>query len=100
MKEAIEKKFGSFDEFKKAFSDTAAGHFGSGWAWLVKNESGEVEVPTSFSSFLFFIFFVCEMVMMNFFYTRTIYCLFFHVSKNVSIGEGFTSVRQGRGGLH
>ncbi|CAM9098440.1 unnamed protein product [Pylaiella littoralis] len=44
VKEAIEKKFGSFDEFKKAFSDTAAGHFGSGWAWLVKNESGEVEV--------------------------------------------------------
>lgn len=44
VKEAIEKKYGSFDDFKKAFSDTAAGHFGSGWAWLVKNEAGEVEV--------------------------------------------------------
>ncbi|CAM9880963.1 unnamed protein product [Ectocarpus fasciculatus] len=44
VKEAIEKKFGSFDAFKKAFSDTAAGHFGSGWAWLVKTESGEVDV--------------------------------------------------------
>ncbi|CAM9629887.1 unnamed protein product [Ectocarpus sp. 12 AP-2014] len=44
VKEAIEKKFGSFEAFKKAFSDTAAGHFGSGWAWLVKTESGEVDV--------------------------------------------------------
>eukprot|EP00903_Cladosiphon_okamuranus_P009812 g9326.t1 len=44
IKEAIEKKYGSFDHFKKAFSDTAAGHFGSGWAWLVKNQAGDVEV--------------------------------------------------------
>lgn len=44
VKDAIEKKFGSFEAFKKAFSDTAAGHFGSGWAWLVKTESGEVDV--------------------------------------------------------
>ncbi|CAM9559367.1 unnamed protein product [Ectocarpus sp. 6 AP-2014] len=44
VKEAIEEKFGSFEAFKKAFSDTAAGHFGSGWAWLVKTESGGVDV--------------------------------------------------------
>lgn len=44
IKDAIEKKYGSFEDFKKAFSDTAAGHFGSGWAWLVKNPSGDVEV--------------------------------------------------------
>lgn len=36
--------YGSFDDFKKAFGDTAAGHFGSGWAWLVKTEDGGVKV--------------------------------------------------------
>jgi Fe-Mn family superoxide dismutase len=32
---AIEKRFGSFDDFKALFSDTALKVFGSGWAWLV-----------------------------------------------------------------
>lgn len=43
LKEAIESKFGSFDKFKEQFSSTAAGRFGSGWAWLVVND-GELEV--------------------------------------------------------
>jgi Fe-Mn family superoxide dismutase len=34
--ERIEKHFGSFDNFKKEFSEKAAKQFGSGWAWLVK----------------------------------------------------------------
>jgi superoxide dismutase, Fe-Mn family len=32
----IEKSFGSFDEFKQAFVDTAVAQFGSGWVWLVQ----------------------------------------------------------------
>lgn len=42
--EAINKKFGSFDEFKKQFSQSAVSNFGSGWTWLVKNASGELEI--------------------------------------------------------
>ncbi|KAJ1548452.1 hypothetical protein HK405_003143 [Cladochytrium tenue] len=35
----IDKSFGSFDAFKQKFSDVAAGHFGSGWAWLVQDKA-------------------------------------------------------------
>jgi len=35
IQEVIEKEFGSFDEFKKQFSDASLSRFGSGWAWLV-----------------------------------------------------------------
>lgn len=38
LAEAIDKKWGSFDAFKKEFGEKAAGQFGSGWAWLVKNK--------------------------------------------------------------
>ena len=41
---AIDKAFGSFEEFKKAFSTSAATNFGSGWTWLVKNGDGGVEI--------------------------------------------------------
>lgn len=37
LAEAIDKTFGSFDDFVKKFSDAAVGRFGSGWAWLVVN---------------------------------------------------------------
>jgi Fe-Mn family superoxide dismutase len=42
--DAIKAKFGSFAEFKKAFSQSAATNFGSGWTWLVKNADGAVEI--------------------------------------------------------
>ena len=45
--QAIEKKFGSFEMFKEAFSKTAVTTFGSGWAWLVKTKSGELELISS-----------------------------------------------------
>lgn len=34
LAEAIQQKFGSFEEFKAKFNDAAANRFGSGWAWL------------------------------------------------------------------
>ena len=46
IKDAIHEKFGSGPEFKKHFSDMAAKHFGSGWAWLVLNENKELEIAT------------------------------------------------------
>ncbi len=44
LAEAINSTFGSFDEFKKAFSTSAATNFGSGWTWLVKNSDGSIEI--------------------------------------------------------
>ena len=40
--DAINSTFGSFDQFKDEFSKAAATRFGSGWAWLVKTNSGLV----------------------------------------------------------
>jgi len=41
---AIDQAFGSFDEFKTKFSQSAATNFGSGWTWLVKNADGTVAI--------------------------------------------------------
>ncbi|MDO5689034.1 MAG: superoxide dismutase [Tissierellia bacterium] len=46
LKEAIEKKWGSLDEFKAEFKKKALGQFGSGWAWLVKDGDGVDIVST------------------------------------------------------
>ncbi len=44
---AIDAAFGSFDGFKEAFSKAAATRFGSGWAWLIKNDKGALEVVST-----------------------------------------------------
>lgn len=44
--EAINKSFGSFDNFKNEFSNAAASIFGSGWAWLIKT-NGELKVTST-----------------------------------------------------
>lgn len=40
----INATFGSYDAFKEAFSAAATSQFGSGWAWLLVNEAGKLEV--------------------------------------------------------
>jgi len=42
--DAINKAFGSFDEFKEKFTKSAITNFGSGWTWLVKNNDGSLEL--------------------------------------------------------
>lgn len=41
---AINAKWGSYEEFKKAFQASAVGNFGSGWTWLVKKADGSVDI--------------------------------------------------------
>lgn len=44
LADAIERDFGSFDEFKAKFSKAGATQFGSGWAWLCVHKGGKLEV--------------------------------------------------------
>ena len=44
LAEAINSAFGSFDAFKEEFKNAGIGQFGSGWAWLVKDASGNLAV--------------------------------------------------------
>lgn len=44
LSDALTKDFGGVDNFTKKFSEMAAGNFGSGWTWLVRNADGHLEV--------------------------------------------------------
>ncbi|RPG66108.1 MAG: superoxide dismutase [Flavobacteriaceae bacterium TMED42] len=47
LAQAIDTAYGSFEDFKTAFSNAAATQFGSGWAWLCVQKGGKVEVCSS-----------------------------------------------------
>ena len=44
LAESIKATFGSFEDFKKEFSQKAVTLFGSGWTWLVKNKDGSIAI--------------------------------------------------------
>ena len=44
LAKSIEKSFGTFADFQKAFSEAAKNRFGSGWAWLIINEKKELAI--------------------------------------------------------
>ncbi|WP_421278286.1 superoxide dismutase [Fe] [Aeromonas veronii] len=44
LADAINKAFGSFAEFKDAFTKSAIGNFGSSWTWLVKKADGSLTI--------------------------------------------------------
>jgi Fe-Mn family superoxide dismutase len=47
LKQQIEAAFESFDNFKEKFTQAAMSHFGSGWAWLVLNNKGMLEIGST-----------------------------------------------------
>lgn len=47
LMDAINKSFGSFDDFKSKFEATGLATFGSGWAWLAQNADGSLELVSS-----------------------------------------------------
>ncbi|MBY8966517.1 Fe-Mn family superoxide dismutase [Algiphilus sp.] len=47
LTDALVKEFGGIEDFKKLFTETAIGTFGSGWAWLVKKPDGSLAVTST-----------------------------------------------------
>jgi len=47
LAKAIDAKFGSLDAFKEEFKKAAGSRFGSGWAWLIKTEGGDLAVVST-----------------------------------------------------
>jgi Fe-Mn family superoxide dismutase len=47
LADAINSKFGSFDEFKAKVKAAGAGRFGSGWAWLILDKNGLAVTSTA-----------------------------------------------------
>ena len=47
LADAINSAFGGLDQFKEKFQAAGAGRFGSGWAWLVINKAGSLEISST-----------------------------------------------------
>lgn len=47
LMEAIQKDFGSFDQFKQEFENAAKNRFGSGWAWLSIDENKKLFISST-----------------------------------------------------
>jgi Fe-Mn family superoxide dismutase len=47
LADEIKSTFGGFDQFKEKFADAGVKRFGSGWAWLIKNKSGKLEIVST-----------------------------------------------------
>lgn len=47
LAEAINNTFGSFEAFKEEFASAAGARFGSGWAWLIVNADGDLEITST-----------------------------------------------------
>lgn len=44
---ALTRDFGSFNEFKNQFEEIASKQFGSGWAWLITDKSGKLQITST-----------------------------------------------------
>jgi Fe-Mn family superoxide dismutase len=47
LSDAIKSTFGGFDQFKEKLQAAGAGRFGSGWAWLIVNKQGKLEITST-----------------------------------------------------
>ena len=47
LKEELEATFGSVEAFAEQFAAAGASQFGSGWAWLIRNAEGQLEVTST-----------------------------------------------------
>jgi Fe-Mn family superoxide dismutase len=47
LKRSIESDFGTFKDFRAAFTKAAVGEFGSGWVWLIVNREGKLEIAVT-----------------------------------------------------
>jgi Fe-Mn family superoxide dismutase len=47
LADAINSAFGNFEEFKTKFNTAGVGRFGSGWAWLIKDANGKLQITST-----------------------------------------------------